>query len=272
MPEIVEIEILRKESQQLLSGKQIEEAVVNKENILNISGGEFSRLVKGAKFVNSRRKGKILILDLSNDFSVVIHFLLTGFMKIVDQCDKNKVQVGFLLSDGSCLYIGGIMRGGFVKLLKTNKVFDDESLKKLGIDAMSLDFTLEKFNRILAENGRKKIKQILMDQSLIAGIGNAYSDEILFIAGVRPDRKAATLTDEEAEKIFKAIFEVFKESEKFGGESELSFVHLNGKKGEFQNHFKVHKREGKPCPRCGTLIKLIKVNGRSTYYCPKCQK
>ena len=272
MPEIVEIEILRKETQELLKGIEIKGVVINKEAILNMSGREFSRFAVGEKIENARRKGKVLIVDLSNGYSIAIHFLLTGFMKVVDECEKEKVQVGFLLSNGKCLYIGGIMRGGFVKILKSNKVFEDESLKKLGIDAMSPNFTLDTFNKILVRNGKKKIKQILMDQTLIAGIGNAYSDEILFRAGVRPDRKALSLNKEEIKKIFSSIPEVFKESESFGGESELTFVHLNGKKGEFQKHFKVHKRAGKLCPGCEGTVQMIKINGRSSYYCPECQK
>ena len=272
MPEIVEIEILKKESLELLKGKEIKETIVNKETILNVSGREFSRFTTGVKIINARRKGKVLILDLSNEHSIAIHFLLTGFMKLVEKCDKSKVQIGFILSNGKCLYIGGIMRGGFVKLIKSINVFEDESLKKLGIDAMSPDFTIDVFNRILLENKKKRIKQILMNQNIIAGIGNAYSDEILFRAGVMPDRKVYTLTKEEISKIYNAIFEVFKEAEKYGGESELTFVHLNGKKGEYQKHFKVHKMAGKLCPNCGGEIKVMKINGRSSYYCPKCQK
>ena len=272
MPEIVEIEILRKEVIDQLSGKVIKEVVINKESILNMSGEEFSPLIVGSKIVNAHRKGKVLIVDLSNDVSLAIHFLLTGFMKLVDKCDRDKVQVGFIFSDGKCLAINGIMRGGFVKALGSAKVFDDPALKKLAIDAMSPTFTKDELKKILIKNNKKKIKQILMDQSIISGIGNAYSDEILFKAGILPTRKASSLTDEEIDKLYEAFGEVFKTAEKYGGASELTFVHLDGRKGEAHKHFFVHKRAGEPCLVCGTPIEVTKIGGRSAYFCPHCQK
>ena len=272
MPEIVEIEILRKEVINQLSGKTINEVIINKESILNMSGEEFSPLIIGNKIVSARRKGKVLIIDLSNDISLAIHFLLTGFMRLVDKCNRSKVQIGFILDDGECLTINGIMRGGFVKALATSKVFDDPALKKLGIDAMSPAFTRDELKNILIKNGRKKIKQVLMDQSIISGVGNAYSDEILFKAGILPMRKASSLNGNEIDNLYKSFGEVFRTAEKYGGASELTFVHLDGKKGEAHKHFFVHKRAGKPCLVCGTPIQVIKISGRSAYFCPHCQK
>ena len=272
MPEIVEIEILRKEVIDQLSGKTIKEVVINKEGLLNMSGEKFSPLIVGNEIVNARRKGKVLVIDLSNDVSLAIHFLLTGFMRLVDKCDRDKVQVGFILNDGKCLAINGIMRGGFVKALDSAKVFEDPALKKLGIDAMSPAFTKDELKKILIKNGKKKIKQVLMDQSIISGIGNAYSDEILFKAGILPMRKASSLTEEEIDKLYEAFGEVFKTAEKYDGASELTFVHLDGRKGEAHKHFFVHKRAGEPCLVCGTPIEVTKIGGRSAYFCPHCQK
>ncbi len=272
MPEIVEIEILRKEVIDQLSGKTINEVIINKESLLNMSGEEFSPLIVGNRIVNARRKGKVLVIDLSNDVSLAIHFLLTGFMRLVEKCDQDKVQVGFIFDDGKCLAIKGIMRGGFVKALDSAKVFEDPTLKKLGIDAMSPAFTKDELKKILIKNGKKKIKQVLMDQSIISGIGNAYSDEILFKAGILPMRKASSLNGNEIDNLYKSFGEVFRTAEKYGGASELTFVHLDGKKGEAHKHFFVHKRAGKPCLVCGTPIQATKIGGRSAYFCPHCQK
>ncbi len=272
MPEIVEIEILRKESSERLKGKKVKEIVVNKESLLNISGEELSPLLKGKVFSGARRKGKILILDFSGGISLAIHFLLTGYMRLLKKCDKEKVQVGILFEDGECLAINGIMRGGFVKALKSSEVFNDPAIKKTGIDAMSPELTAEKLLEIFEKYKKKKVKQVLMDQSVIAGIGNAYSDEILFRAGILPTRKCGEIGKEEAEKIVSSMREVFEEAEKYGGASELTFVHLDGKKGEYHKHFRVHKRAGEPCLVCGTPIETVKINGRSAYFCPKCQK
>ncbi len=272
MPEIIEIEILRKEVSNLLKGKKIKEVVINKESLLNTSEDEFSSLVKGKEIVGARRKGKVLIIDLEGGISVAVHFLLTGFMKLTEECDTEKVQVGFLFEDGTCLAINGIMRGGFVKVLKSEDVFSDPSLKKLGIDAMSPELTAEKLLEIFERNKKKKVKQVLMDQSIISGIGNAYSDEILFEAGISPLRKCGDIAREEAEKILASMKKVFEEAESFGGASELTFVHLDGKKGEYHKHFKVHKRAGEPCVKCKGSVESVKINGRMSFYCPNCQK
>ncbi len=272
MPEIVEIEILRKEISNLLTGKKIKKVIINKKTILNTSEDEFSSLVKGKEIIGARRKGKVLVIDLSEGISIIIHFLLTGFMKLTENCDTEKVQVGFLFEDGKCLAINGIMKGGFVKVLKSEDVFNDPSLKKLGIDAMSSELTAEKLLEIFQKNKKKKIKQVLMDQSIISGIGNAYSDEILFDAGISPLRKCGDITLDESKRIINSMKKVFREAENFGGASELTFVHLNGKKGEYHKHFKVHKRAGEPCVGCGGLIESVKINGRMSFYCPKCQK
>jgi len=272
MPEIVEIDILRQEVGDQLKGAVVKEAFVNKESILNVSRDEFSLLLRDKKIVGTRRKGKVLIIDFSSDISIAIHFLLTGTLRLLQKFDKRSLQVGFVLKNGDCLAISGIMRGGFVKILDSNAVFDAPRLKKLGIDAMDKEFTEEAFKKIIKENGKKRIKQILMDQSIIAGIGNAYSDEILFNAGVLPTRKANTLMNEEIKKIYQSMYKIFNESFQYGGESVLTFVHLDGKKGEYHKHFKVHKREGEPCDVCGSLIESVKVGGRRSFFCPHCQK
>ena len=272
MPEIVEIEILKREVKAQLKDAVIKEAFANKETIINVNKDEFALLLKDKRIIDTRRKGKVLIIDLSSDISIVIHFLLTGTLRLLSHCDKEKIQVGFILKDGRCLAISGIMRGGFVKVVNSKDVFNVPELKKLGIDAMDKDFTLDIFKKIVQANGKKKIKQILMDQTLIAGIGNAYSDEILFNASVLPMRKANTLSSGEIEKIYQSISKVFNESFSYGGESTLTFVHLNGEKGKYQEHFKVHKRAGKPCLVCGTPIETAKVGGRTSFFCPHCQK
>ncbi len=272
MPEIVEIEILKREVETQLKGAVIKEAFANKETITNVSKDEFALLLQNKKIISTGRKGKVLIINLSSNTSVAIHFLLTGTLRLLDHCDKEKIQVGFILKDRHCLAVSAIMRGGFVKVLNTKDIFNVPELKKLGIDAMDKKFTSDVFKRIVQTNGKKMIKQILMNQTIIAGIGNAYSDEILFSAGILPTRKANTLSNKEIEKIYQSMNKIFNESFQYGGESTLTFVHLNGKKGEYQNHFKVHKREGKPCLICGTLIKSTKVGGRKSFFCPHCQK
>lgn len=271
MPEVIEVDFLREEVSNLLKGKEICEVSLKKASLSNMSEVNFSDILKGKHITGARRKGKVLIIDLSGGFSILIHFLLTGFMRIYKEY-PNDIQVSIRFCDDICLGIGGIMMGGFIKVVPSESIFTEEGVKELGIDVLDPCFTAEKFAQIVRLNRNKRIKAVLMDQHIIAGLGNAYSDEILFQARVRPDRKCSTLRDEEILAIYKSIGKVFEESRSYGGESELSFVHLDGRRGEFHEHFKVHKQENKDCPECGGKIVVMKIGGRGSYFCPNCQK
>ncbi len=272
MPEVIEIDFLRKEIEQLLVGKTVEKGILEKESLSNLSKMQFSGILEGKSIIGSRRKGKVLIIDFSNNISFLVHFLLTGFARYHEECPDINYQVALYFKKDGCLLINGIMLGGFAKIVQTEKVFEENGLKELGIDILSPDFTFSEFKKIVASNERKTIKQVLIDQHIIAGIGNAYSDEILFEATILPFRICGTLTEGEIRNIYNSKNRIFEKSISYGGESELSFVHLDGKKGEFHKHFNVHKREGKPCPICGTPVLMKKIGGRSSYYCPVCQK
>jgi formamidopyrimidine-DNA glycosylase len=271
VPEIIEVDFLRQEINSQLVDRVVLDAFLNKEKASNVRSSEFSNILKGKTLLGARRKGKILIVDFSSNISLIFHFLLTGFMKLVFPCERDKFQAG-LIFKSDCLVIGGLMGAACARIVSSEEVFNDEILRDLGIDALSPKFTYDAFKNIVLTNQKKSIKQVLMDQRVIAGIGNAYSDEILFEARIYPLRKCGTLTEKDLKKLYEAIFSIFEESRKFGGESELSFVHLSGEKGKMQEHFKVHKREGEKCIKCGNTVAVLKINGRTSYYCPVCQK
>ena len=272
MPEVIEVDFLKKEVQQFLVGKTVKIGVLKKESLSNLNAMQFSEILRGKTIVGSGRKGKVLIIELSDSISLLVHFLLTGFARYYEVCPDMNYQAALYFKEDGCLLINGIMLGGFVKIVQTDKIFEENGLKELGIDILSSDFTLSEFKKIIASNKRKIIKQVLIDQHIIAGIGNAYSDEILFEAKILPFRKCETLSEEEITNIYNAKDKVFERSISYGGESELSFVHLDGKRGEFHKHFRVHKRKGEPCRICGTPVLMKKIGGRSSYYCTNCQK
>lgn len=271
MPEIIEVDFLRQEINDQLVDRVVVDAFLNKEKASNVNSFEFKSKLSGTTLTGARRKGKVLIIDFSHNVSLVVHFLLTGFMKLVLPCEIEEYQAGLIFRN-ECLVIGGLMGTARVNLVDSKKVFKDEALKDLGIDALSPEFSFNTFKELVMINEKKNIKQLLTDQSLIAGIGNAYSDEILFEARVHPLRKCNSFNEREIDKIYGATLAVFEEARKYGGESELSFVHLNGQKGMMQEHFKVHKRAGKYCPNCGGKVSSIKINGRTSFFCPECQK
>jgi len=271
MPEVVEIEFLKNEVASTLSNKEVAGATLLNEKISNLKGAEFENILVGKTLLSTDRHGKILILNFSSDYRLLIHFLITGYMKLITE-EENKAQAVLKFNDGNTLGIFGIMKPGFIKIYKAKDLKEIEEIKELGVDVLSKEFTFEKFKQILEENAKKSIKDILISQEIIAGLGNAYSDEILFESKIHPKRKAKELKEEEKEILFKNIFKIIEEGKKYGGASELSFVHLDGRKGEFHKHFKVHKREGEKCLVCGTSIETISIGGRTSYFCPNCQR
>jgi formamidopyrimidine-DNA glycosylase len=154
----------------------------------------------------------------------------------------------------------------------TKKISELSEIKKLGIDAMSKEFTLKKFEEILNNKKTKPIGLMLMEQELIAGIGNIYRSEILYEASVLPQRKVASLSEKECGKIYKAIIFVLKKAIKMRGTSDSDYRDTNGAPGNFQKVLKVYRQAGKKCPKCATIIKRMILGQRSVFYCPKCQK
>lgn len=272
MPEVVEIEFLRKEIQDSLKGKKVVSAFINKEAISNASSSVFNEKLKDSTLINTMRFGKILGIEFSNNFSVIVHFLLTGFIKLQILNKDINSQAGIIFEDKNVLTFNGIMKGGFIRIYKSNEILNDDTIKKQGIDVLDKSFTLNKFEEIIHSNQKKQIKEILIDQKIIAGLGNAYSDEILFLSKILPTRTCVSLKKTEIELLYNSIYAIINEATKFGGASELGFLHLDGSKGTYQNHFKVHKKEGECCSICGMKIKAIKFKSRTSYYCQNCQK
>jgi len=270
MPEVVEVEFLKNETALTFKGKRVIEAVLNNEKISNIDKILFSKILTDETLVSTDRHGKILILNFTNNKHLLIHFLLTGYMKLIKEEEKDKSQAYLAFDNGLKCGIFGIMFQGFVKFYQEEDIHRIDEVAKLGVDVLSKDFTLEKFEALIAKFGNRTIKDLLIDQEIIAGLGNAYSDEVLFLSKVHPKRKCRELKKEEIEIIYNNIFAIIEKAKRFGGASELSFVHLDGKRGEFHEHFLVHKKER--CPICGSEIKTISASGRKAYFCPLCQK
>lgn len=272
MPEVVEIEFLKKEIQSSLKGKKVFGAFINKKEISNVSSSYFNEKLKDSTLIDTARFGKILGIEFSNNFTVIVHFLLTGFVKLQTSESNAQSQAGIIFEDKKMLAFNGIMKGGFIRIYNSNEILKDDTIKKQGIDVLDQNFTINKFKEIIYSNQKKKIKEILIDQEIIAGLGNAYSDEILFISKILPIRTCSSLKETEIESLYNSIHTIINEATKFGGASELGFVHLDGLKGTYHKYFKVHKREGECCSICGAKIKTIKLKSRTSYYCENCQK
>lgn len=280
MPELPEVETVRRGLEKYLVGHKITDIQINHPQV-------FTGIVKnaiGAKINRVRRFAKVLVIDLSSKYSFIIHIKLTGQLIYRGPNLKEKVSLSkkifglggkhthvvFKLDRAGILYYNDIRRFGWIKLIKTSDVETLSFIGKLGPEPFKdLDFL--KFKNIISKY-KTPIKQILMDQEKIAGIGNIYANDALWLSKIHPSRPANSLTSPEEKKLYEAILTVLKRGIESGGASELSFVHADGTDGSYQNYFLVYGKQGTICKECKKeKIVKVKLGGRGTYYCPVCQ-
>ncbi len=282
MPELPEVEAIKTQLNKYLKNHVIESVEVKNRRIFV---GEESSLI-GAKFKSARRFGKVTSMDFDNGFSVVTHVKMTGQFvyrgpnlknpsplspKVAGGVPGVHTHVIFTLDNGGKLYFNDLRRFAWMKVVPTAEVENLDFIKKLGPEPFK-DLTKELFKEIVLKN-KRAIKVILMDQSKMGGIGNIYANDALFLARIMPERKANTLTDQEAAKLYDSIIEVLETGIKQGGASENAFVTPDGTEGSYQDHSLVYARVGQLCPNnCGGKIQKKMLGGRGTFYCPNCQK
>ena len=232
---------------------------------------KFRTAVIGAKILGARRRAKNILIRLSNGKTILIHMKLTGYLFYSDCQQKNKfVHVIFSLSDGKCLALSDLRKFAKVTLMDTNKIESDSDLKNLGPEPLEKNFTCQKFQEQLLKKPNAKIKQVLMDQAIVAGIGNIYSDEILWATGIHPLQKVASITPAKIKKMYSVMRKILRYSLSIGGDSESDYRNILGQRGNFQNKTRAYGHEGESCskPKCRGIIKRIKIASRSAHFCP----
>jgi len=266
MPELPEVETIKEELKKALEGKKIVEVCVHHPLVIREpKAEEFKKGLVGATIKRILRKGKVLILELSNGKSLVIHLKMTG--QLIYPGEGKKSRVSFRLSDSTYLDFNDQRLFAELRLLADWR--DLKFIKNLGPEPFEL--SLEAFKKMLKDK-RTKIKPLLMDQSFICGVGNLYAAEALFRARIHPHRPANSLSEKEKEALFLELNNTLREAIQHKGSSVDDYVRLNGKPGGYVAYHKVYGREGKPCLVCKSPIKKITTAGRGTYFCPKCQK
>ncbi len=243
MPELPEVETIRKQLQERIVGKKL----------------------NGKRITAVRRRAKLLIIDFVDGSSLVFHLKLTGQLLFNAQPSRYTRKV-FVFDDGAQLVFNDLRKFGWWKKVKSFKEIEE----KLGPEPLTLTLTV--FRSRLVKRPKAKIKPLLMDQRFIAGIGNIYADEILFASQVQPIRRAGGLSLVEIKAIFQNIKKVLKAAIKAHGSSSQHYLDARGKKGQYVRYHKVYRRTGQKCPRCASLIRRIKMGGRSAHFCPQCQK
>jgi len=271
MPELPEVETIKSQLSKDIAGKKILDVEILLPKIVKVPKQKFKWATVGARIKKIARRAKILIFELDNGWSFLMHLKLTG--QLIFNGQKNKhTHVIFRFSDRSHLLFNDLRQFGYIKLVKTADLPGFLEKEKLGPEPLNKDFTLEDFQAILAKKPKTKIKQFLMDPKNIAGIGNIYSDEILFEAGVLPGHPAENLTPSEIKKIFDAAKHILAWAVKLRGTSASDYLDAHGQKGKFLAQLKVYGREGENCVKCEGKIQRLKMNGRSAHFCPICQK
>jgi formamidopyrimidine-DNA glycosylase len=266
MPELPEVETIKRELEKTVVGKKITGVSVFYPKLIREPKKEdFVKGLRNVTIKNILRKGKLLILELSSGKSLAIHLKMTG--QLIYPGTGKASRVIFKLSNGKTIDFND------QRLFAELRLIDNwRNLKFIqGLGPEPFDLTLEKFKQMLAAK-KTKIKPLIMDQTFISGIGNLYAAEALFRARIDPARPALSLSNKEKELLFKEIKETLQEAIKYQGSSVDSYVKLDGKRGNYVKYHKVYDREGKPCLVCKQSIKRIALGGRGTYFCPHCQK
>lgn len=242
---------------------------------LSTTVNTFISEIKGAKIEDVGRRGKAILIYLSNNNVLIIHLKIAGSLLYQREEEERlpKTQVVLKLNNGYELRFRDYRKFGFVKLAKVKNLSFEPELKELGAEPLDDSFTIEVFQNLLRKRLRSKIKALLLDQSFIAGIGNIYADEILFYARVMPDRLASDLKEEEVLRIHSGIKKILTKAIEERGSSIATYTDLMGSPGNFTNFLKVYGKAGKPCPNdCKGIIEKIKIAGRGTHFCRNCQK
>lgn len=268
MPELPEVETVKNTLKRQVLGKKIISVDVLYNIIDTPDVDTFKKLVKNQTIIDIKRRGKFLMFEL-NDYYLLSHLRMEG-KYFIDGNITYHDHVVFHFDNGILKY-NDTRKFGRMYLIEKDKVYTEKPLCCLGLEPwdsnLTSDYLINKF-----KNKRLPIKSILLDQSIITGIGNIYADEILFKSHINPLKKGSEITIDECKKIIKYTRDILEEAIKLGGTTIKSYESSRGVHGKFQNNLLVHNHEGDKCPNCNSIVIKIKVNGRGTYYCPECQK
>ncbi|ATW23780.1 DNA-formamidopyrimidine glycosylase [Candidatus Formimonas warabiya] len=274
MPELPEVETVKRTLAEHILGLTVTGITLNQEIVIKTPGiQEFREKITGQSFRNIDRRGKYLIFALSQGSKMVVHLRMTGQLVYCEQDHplKKHTHVIFSLDNGRELRFVDQRRFGRIWLVPEKEIDQISGLCSLGPEPLGEEFTLENLKENLA--GKKsRIKLFLLDQSMIAGIGNIYADEILYRCGIHPERTAGSLCHEEMTRLFEEIRSTLGEAVEHRGTTFSDYVDGRGDKGAHQHFLNVYQQVGKKCPRCGTAVERVKVGSRSAYHCPGCQK
>ncbi len=287
MPELPEVETVRSGLSTLIVGKQIIAAVSDNPKSFPNAPEDVKQFLLGARIVDVKRRAKVLLIELDTNYSLVIHLKMTGQMvfvgkerfgaghpndSLINELPDKSTRVEFTFSDESKLFFNDQRKFGWVKLIPTAEVPNIDFMKKVGPEPLGANFMPADFRKRIKRRANTSVKAALLDQTVIAGVGNIYADESLWGAKIHPANLVKNISDAKLNKLFTELRYVLELAIEKGGSSNQNYVNAEGKKGSYMDFARVFRREKLPCPRCGSTIEKSRVAARGTHTCPKCQR
>jgi len=333
MPELPEVETVRRGLSGLIVGRKVRAVEHDTPKSFPNATADVKDFLIGAKITDVRRRAKVLLIDLSSGYTLVVHLKMTGQMvfivssrsspvppqgrstgdevsargarlalngdipsdeqeksarhlqnaeglrfgaghpndSLVGELPDKSTRVTVTFEDGSHLYFNDQRKFGWMKLMPSAEVPNIDFMKKVGPEPLDADFTVDAFAERFKRRAKTSIKAALLDQTVVAGVGNIYADESLWGAKIHPQRLVGDITADEFQKLYEELRAVMNKAIEKGGSTDKNYVNAEGKRGSYLDFARVFRREGKPCPRCGTTIIKFKHAGRGTHICPHCQ-
>lgn len=288
MPELPEVETVRRGLNKLIIGKQISRTTVyDSPKSFPNTPADVEQFVRGATVTAVRRRAKVLLIDLSTDYTFVIHLKMTGQLvyvgaerfgaghpndSLIGNLPDRSTRVSVTFSDDTNLYFNDQRKFGWVRLYPTVEVVNIDFMQKVGPEPLEDSFTADVFIQRIRRRNNTTIKAAILDQTVLAGIGNIYADEGLWAAKIHPATRVRDVADDQLTALHNALVAVLTLSIEKGGSTNRNYVNAEGKRGSYMDFANVFRREGLPCPRHpDVIIEKIRVAGRGTHVCPVCQ-
>ncbi len=288
MPELPEVETVRRGLQDLLVGHVVTAVAFDTPKGFPNASADVKAFLVGAKILSVRRRAKVLMIDLSTEYSLVIHLKMTGQLvyrgelafgaghptaSLVGKLPDKSTRVTLDLDKGAHFFFNDQRKFGWMRLMPTVEIPNIDFMKKVGPEPLEKSFTSTIFIQRLQRRKKSTIKAALLDQTVLAGVGNIYADESLWGAKIHPATRVELVPQNKLKKLFSELQEILLLAIEKGGSTDKNYVNAEGKSGSYLTFARVFRKEGTPCPRHpDTLIEKIRVAGRGTHICPKCQK
>jgi formamidopyrimidine-DNA glycosylase len=287
MPELPEVETVKRGLAEILPGRIITAIDYDWPKSFPNANADVNNFLIGSSVSDVTRRAKVLIISLSTNYSLVIHLKMTGQLvfrgeqnfgaghpnnSLIGELPDKSTRVTLTFSDKSKLFFNDQRKFGWMRLFPSSEVMNLDFFKKLGPEPLATNFSATDFRNRLVRRVNSNIKAVLLDQTVIGGVGNIYADESLWGAKINPKTLVRNLTNGKIRTLYTELITVLKLSIDKGGSTDRNYVDAFGKKGSYLAFAKVFRREGLPCPRCGSIIIKTRVAGRGTHICPKCQK